>query len=338
MAYNKGQIEKLIGKLTHEELKSLCMDKFPGVYGDFDGQPRSDRNRALTDYVFSHGMVNDLVGMIKSINKHAHDRVMNPVSYYGIHSFDLTSSIEHCYSKIDNEKSLIFLSLSCSTDELFMNIFCERLKEKIEYPIYDKKFKINKEVHKADPQTVSIKLGSTITRISKNIRYEPRLKDNNIIIFPVDISGCSEMKDIFRFVDEIQKSFENRTDFCSVVIMFRKDDFSYPRNVIRLDNIILIKKDLKDWIDILIEAVVGNYDKKECAEEWKRTGKLWLDIIIERLSSKEDNIIAIDEIYCHLKIMFEQIKLIPRISPQQFLKEVEEDLKELTEKKEYSHV
>jgi hypothetical protein len=322
MSYTQAEIRKLIdGTLTDSQLKELCHDRFPSVYADFDSKCRSDKIIILTNYVLKQVKVDDLLEQIEHINPKGYNRIINPLNILEICTFDLTSTIENCVQgcsdKIYDERGLICLSLSCSNDKLFVDSFCERLKQELSK---------QGDVFKNDLMIVSNNKANKITRIGKQIglKYE-KLTSDNIGIFPVDISACNRPQDITNFLKDIQTSFESRRDFCSIIIMFGKDHFSYPENIIRLD--------LRNWINILTKAL-GKYGGKEWQKEWQEVGKSWLNIAMKKLSSEENNkdsTLEIDLIYNHLEVMLDVVKKTPGMNPQDFLIKVEEDLKELTE-------
>ena len=256
--YSKAEIRQLIAEaLTYDELEKLCHDWFPSVYANFDGKSRSQRDLDLADYVFRQSKADYLFDHIEAINPERYNEIINPLISFQVYNFDLTHSIEDCLDKIYGKRGLISLSLSCSNNYLFIDSFCKRLNMALSKQTY---------VIENPPAIVSTKANSII-RIGEKIGSNKKLTGDNIGIFPIDVNSCNRTEDINKFLNFIQKSFENKLDFCSIVIMFRKGDFIYPSNVISLDSPRFKESDLSKWINELTKALIGKHRKKEWEEE-----------------------------------------------------------------------
>jgi hypothetical protein len=315
MINTQAQIRKLIDNtLTDTQLKNLYYDSFPDVYADFEGKSRSDRIRDLTEHVFRYGGVNVLLKEIKEKNPYGYNQFINPFKEFQLYELDLIPSIRDCLKKINRRRGLIPMSFSCSNQDFIMS-FCQGLKKELSKET---------EVYLDDPPR-TVTHYNKIRMIAQEIgEQSENLTVNNIGIFPVNIDECKRPEAVTNFLNKIQKSFEDRPNFCSIIIMFKKDTFSYPSNVI-CNNPEVQHYDLCTWINILMNKDNG---------KWKDAGQTWQNMAIKTLSLEKNEALDMHLLYQHLAYARNCLTVNSLIEPNVFLERVKNHLNLLIEEEE----
>ncbi len=324
MGHKLGKIRELIDEaLSPEEFADLCFDDdaFRAVYNKCDGQSRSSKIRSLVDYASRHDRMDDLLKLIEGKNKpcfgkYRHeikDFVPNEIKY-----FDLNQSIEKSWEGIYHKKGVIALSVTCSDNTLIHN-FSTRLKEKLS--------KKNKNKVDLETQQIYNPAQKTIAQIVETIsKRTVKVRKGSTRIFPIFVDD----RDPSELWTCIQKSFQNKLDFCLVVIIFSNLSYLSMSNDVIVINPEFKVSHLCYWIDDLTEKL----NSKQTTEEWTTISDDWKERAIEYCEPDNMGNLNIKLVYKHLEETQSSIQEDDaKISPEEFKKVLN-----IIAPRKYSHV
>jgi hypothetical protein len=310
MVYKLGKIRELIDEaLTLGELEDICFGFFNKVYQEHHGKERSIITRALIDYANRQSKFEILLEQIKSKNKYCFDKYRHKIKDFvpiEIRYFDLTDSIERSWEEIYGEKGIIGLSVACISTELINN-FSDRLKEKLS----DKHTKVSLEGKQVfDPtKNPAHKIVKTIT-IKTN-----KLKKGTTVIFPIVVDD----RDPSELWKSLQQSFQNKSDFCLVVIIFGNLSYTSISNDVISLNPKFKRSHLRKWIDDVTSAL----NTKQTTEAWTTIRDSWEKRATEYCEPDSMGNLNIELVYEHLE---ETLTWIGdddlEISPVEFLEQL----------------